>query len=1205
MLKRKWGGNMFDFFQKTKGSISLFLALIMLPMMTVAGLVVDGSRISAARTSISGAGDLAMNAALSEYDQILYDVYGLFAMSENMEELEKNCERYFRNSLENSGMLEDSDSYTREFINSIFNSLSSSDMDFSNIVDVDVDSFTLTGVESSALANPSVLERQIVDYMKYRAPINLGKGLLTKIGCIGETSKQTKAIEAKVDYDKKLDTVQDACKTAYDSINAYNDLVSGNGAKFKDDYISKLSGDISSAKTNVETMVKYILASKNESLKVSSFYNSSPGYKDIANILIKKKALSIFKLDSETKKAVEKYYKDSKSSDKLADVLNYLESAMSGSIKLKPLSDGTYDYERTDFINALLKLDSNYETELSAQINAIQLHNAVPGMKTMFTYTIMYANYYEQLPTEQQGAYKAKYDAYSELAQVMLASSEFCSSYSKEWKNNANTYGKKAADLLYAWYEEIEAINGALDDAVEALEAVKKKVGELDDARVNWSNKVDNLSESDVKTSMKGDYENSAKDINEDAINSLINVLNDNKKHFTGIKDKLDGIKLDGVKICFKAESSTDFVSRFSKLTSNGGNPASEAAQIMKSKYVNQDLTGLNPTRYTKIDETQQFYKYLVRVCASSDAESNKQSKSDAKDLKKTLIDKGNEGATSSAAALPNSVPSNIDDALPEDVIAAIDDLYSNEGGSNSTFEADNVDSGGKDSKIADQNKNNLSKISTLLESLANIAEAARDDLYVEEYLTEMFSCFTDTIEKDGKVVAKAMNGKDMTSNKFFGAETEYILWGKNDVQGNLNSTKAMIFGIRFALNSIYAFTSTDTRTPALTAATAIAGWTGFGVPIVQSVILLAWSMSESYVDVTMLCEGKSVALYKSKDTWYLGYGGLKATIASGIDKIVDKGLNDIFDTIENAAIDASGKVIDSIETDINRYTTNTLSGIYESVQSAIAVPVEQLALQIAGASQELSKNDIVEKLEKTLSDLKGSNSGLVNECVNQALSSLLSTKVGVYADKLYELYESSKNGSTIDVINEMLYGQNGDAGIIGELKNEIETSISDKVEEYGSKFKNDISSSITAGGDKVKENIKDRISKFTSGISGDPSDVNKGSTSAATGFTMNYKEYVKVFVMIHLMVSDNNKNAMLMRAAELIQANVSQQSSSFNVAKAYTVIETTATVNVRTTFFSVPVTTTGTDGNVTYSLDFSNIGSGKQKIKYTSVLGY
>ena len=139
--------SMIDFFEKTKGSISLFLALIMLPMMTVAGLIVDGARISAAKASLSGAGDLAMNAALSEYDQILYDVYGIFAVSENMEELQNNVSRYFANSIDNTGILNDSNSYTREFINSIFSSFSGDEMEFNNIVDLKADRFTLQGVE--------------------------------------------------------------------------------------------------------------------------------------------------------------------------------------------------------------------------------------------------------------------------------------------------------------------------------------------------------------------------------------------------------------------------------------------------------------------------------------------------------------------------------------------------------------------------------------------------------------------------------------------------------------------------------------------------------------------------------------------------------------------------------------------------------------------------------------------------------------------------------------------------------------------------------------------------------------------------------------------------------------------------------------------------------------------------------------------------
>ena len=68
------------FFRKTKGSISIFLCLIMLPMVTYATMIIDASRLQAAKSAISGAGDLTMNAALSEYDQVLKDMYGLFAI---------------------------------------------------------------------------------------------------------------------------------------------------------------------------------------------------------------------------------------------------------------------------------------------------------------------------------------------------------------------------------------------------------------------------------------------------------------------------------------------------------------------------------------------------------------------------------------------------------------------------------------------------------------------------------------------------------------------------------------------------------------------------------------------------------------------------------------------------------------------------------------------------------------------------------------------------------------------------------------------------------------------------------------------------------------------------------------------------------------------------------------------------------------------
>ena len=62
------------FMGKNRGAISVFLALILLPMLIFSGIVVDVSRLYAAKTVVSGAGDLTMNAALSRYDKKLKEI---------------------------------------------------------------------------------------------------------------------------------------------------------------------------------------------------------------------------------------------------------------------------------------------------------------------------------------------------------------------------------------------------------------------------------------------------------------------------------------------------------------------------------------------------------------------------------------------------------------------------------------------------------------------------------------------------------------------------------------------------------------------------------------------------------------------------------------------------------------------------------------------------------------------------------------------------------------------------------------------------------------------------------------------------------------------------------------------------------------------------------------------------------------------------
>ena len=146
-----------------------------------------------------------------------------------------------------------------------------------NVLRASVDSFSLITMNNSMLANPEVLERQIVEYMKIRGPVSLGKGLLTKLGCLGDTADQTTAAKKKLQYEKKLSSLQEACETAYNAIQAY--LEEYNASKYKDKetstYISELNTSFDNAKSRMKEMTEYIIAHKSDDLNTMNILKSA------------------------------------------------------------------------------------------------------------------------------------------------------------------------------------------------------------------------------------------------------------------------------------------------------------------------------------------------------------------------------------------------------------------------------------------------------------------------------------------------------------------------------------------------------------------------------------------------------------------------------------------------------------------------------------------------------------------------------------------------------------------------------------------------------------------------------------------------------------------------------------------------------------------------------------------------------------------
>jgi len=75
-----------------RGSINVFVALIMVPTVAFTGVMVDFARLNMASVQVTNAAYLAANSALAHYNGLLFEVYGLLATSHDRAEMERFAE---------------------------------------------------------------------------------------------------------------------------------------------------------------------------------------------------------------------------------------------------------------------------------------------------------------------------------------------------------------------------------------------------------------------------------------------------------------------------------------------------------------------------------------------------------------------------------------------------------------------------------------------------------------------------------------------------------------------------------------------------------------------------------------------------------------------------------------------------------------------------------------------------------------------------------------------------------------------------------------------------------------------------------------------------------------------------------------------------------------------------------------------------------
>lgn len=190
-----------------RGFITVFVTLIMVPVVVCTGTMVDAARLKLYSSQAAMAADAYGEVVLSEYDNLLKELYGLFSVTQNQEGLEaiEKFQKYTKYSFAPNG-----DNQKLE--------------GFMPYKDAKVE-VSYENVEGASLSNNNVLMTQISDFMKFRVieeimgernileTLDQFDNMSANMDVVNERNKITKngskALEKISEYFEELECIND------------------------------------------------------------------------------------------------------------------------------------------------------------------------------------------------------------------------------------------------------------------------------------------------------------------------------------------------------------------------------------------------------------------------------------------------------------------------------------------------------------------------------------------------------------------------------------------------------------------------------------------------------------------------------------------------------------------------------------------------------------------------------------------------------------------------------------------------------------------------------------------------------------------------------------------------------------------------------------------------------------------------------------
>lgn len=1240
-----------DFFKKTKGAVSIFLVIILVPMMTVSALFVDASKISLAKSVAASAGDLTLNTALTDYDTVLKDMYGLFATAQNTKELYASLEDYYRTCIISSGVSkEDADSYVEQIMAQL--GLVGDNKDTADILNMQLIDFGVSKRNDATLANPTILKKQIVDFMKYRAPINTGLSFLSAIQTFNTLSKQSELVDKRQEYYKQQQTVMEKLQSAWDNINSYNSLSlitdenyfsnmknNFNGSEgWQSQYKNSVNKKIIMDLYDTQNYINYYcnihkdpeVESKTASGSIShvavwrfvytatgsttplndytQYYSKEVGGYDKNTLPTKDEITALMNSFYSELQKMNSYGADIKSVSSPADTYDLQYLVQTNRTKLSYYTNNAMSVYTTyqKLKNAMIWVEAYDDSAKSDIKNASVKINSK---------TDKIANHFADIESKFESAMseaKGITDTFSSISQSLPAGITAT--------NGVNDLVNGIGNSVASYVSTLEEAAKYLDKAAELIGDAKTSVesGDLQQAKDAWKKVADSseLKNTSMARQDKAEIQELGTYLNTSDMQKMITRLNNISANLKKNIEQIKAYKFDGTYI----GDITNYDAAKGAIERKVGSTQLKSVNLSKSELIKQadgwfdwqsgnlnvgwiNDSGTQVKLHGTTDKLN-FYSYLYSHfntgSESLSTEKKAENTSNGKNFYKDIKDKANSKVTNDSKDVDSGSISN------ENEISSL---------LKAGWPSIDFENGGETPSASIQSGDSAAnKASASLSSMfQNLAEAAvkmgtdlRDNLYVSDYIISMFSY--DTAEKENKLknpdkelTSLTLTPINATNNYAYGKEVEYIIYGGTNAS-NLTKAYGSIYGIRFGFNVIYAFMDSSIRDTAFAIATPISAAT-LGVipaPLIQAAIIVGIACCESALDLQNLRNGESVPLFKNNKTWQCSIKGLISEVKSE----VGSQLKEFGSSAIDSGLEELNNLLDMTDDELNEFikvgtdkVIGSVSASFDTLVTRHANTAIQKLTTLCNNAIEAHMSDpgikMVEKVNKELDEW------LAEEGANVDKNSDLGYIVKSEAVKLIKQeYTQMLLDEMQNISSEIETSISGATNKITEIVNNLRmkitymiTTTSDKVIAYKDQMKEKVKSSMSEGAGK----LKDTLNKQIDGIFGSGSE-SSDSTGMASLLSFSYSDYLRLFLTIGLYT---NQEGILLRTGNVIQANMRQQQDrkDFKLSNSAVYVDLYAKIQVKPTLLALPLFAK-VEGNPTSNENWYTI-------EYRSTKGY